>query len=98
MKIIRSSMSAGRKKVVRHNSPRVIVTGGAGFIGSNLADALVERNFDVHIIDNLSGGKKENINKKAKFHLIDIVDLKSIKPIFRGADYVFHLAALPRVQ
>ena len=77
---------------------KVIVTGGAGFIGSNLVDALVERGFDVHIIDNLSGGKRENINKKAKFHLLDIVDLKSIKPIFKGADYVFHLAALPRVQ
>jgi len=45
---------------------KVIVTGGAGFIGSNLVDALVERGFDVHIIDNLSGGKRENINKKAK--------------------------------
>src|SRR3989338_3683345 len=89
---------ANKSKVVRQNSPRVIVTGGAGFIGSNLVDALIERGFDVHIIDNLSGGKKENINKKAKFHLLDIVDLKSIKPIFRGADYVFHLAALPRVQ
>src|SRR3989338_11691499 len=98
MKIIHSSKSAGRKKNVRQNSPRVIVTGGAGFIGSNLADALVERGFDVHLIDNLSGGKKENINKKAKFNLIDIVDLESIKPIFKGVDYVFHLAALPRVQ
>src|SRR3989338_4208256 len=91
-------LNSRRKKMVRQNSPRVIVTGGAGFIGSNLVDALVERGFDVHIIDNLYGGKRENINKKAKFHLLDIVDLESIKPVFKGADYVFHLAALPRVQ
>ena len=61
---------------------KVVVTGGAGFIGSNLVDALVTKNFDVHIIDNLSAGKKENINKKAKFHLADITDLKKIQPFF----------------
>lgn len=77
---------------------KVIVTGGAGFIGSNLADALVEKGFEVHIIDNLSGGKKENINPKAQFHKLDITDLEAIKPIFKGVSYVFHLAALPRVQ
>lgn len=76
---------------------KVIVTGGAGFIGSHLADALIKNDFDVHIIDNLSTGKKENINPRAKFHQLDIRDLKSIKPIFAGAKYVFHLAALPRV-
>lgn len=82
----------------RKNKTKVLVTGGAGFIGSNLVDELVRLNFEVHIIDNLSGGKKENINKKAKFHRLDITNLKSIKPKFKGMDYVFHLAALPRVQ
>jgi UDP-glucose 4-epimerase len=77
---------------------KIIVTGGAGFIGSNLADALVKEGYRVHIIDNLSGGKKENINPKATFHLKDLTNLKAIKPIFPGAKYVFHLAALPRVQ
>jgi nucleoside-diphosphate-sugar epimerase len=77
---------------------KVVVTGGAGFIGSNLVDALLERGFAVHIIDNLSGGKKENLNQKAVFHLLDITDLEAIKPVFRDAEYVFHLAALPRVQ
>ena len=48
---------------------KVIVTGGAGFIGSHLTDALVERDFDVHIIDDLSAGKMENVNKQAIFHL-----------------------------
>jgi UDP-glucose 4-epimerase len=77
---------------------KVIVTGGAGFIGSNLVDALIEKGYDVHIIDDLSNGKKENINPKAVFHQADIRNLNIIKPIIAGAEYVFHLAALPRVQ
>src|SRR3990172_555423 len=77
---------------------KCLVTGGAGFIGSNLVDALIERGNEVIIIDNLSTGKKENINHKAKFILADIRNLEEIKPHFAGADYVFHLAALARVQ
>lgn len=77
---------------------KVIVTGGAGFIGANLTDALIERGYDVHIIDNLSGGKRENLNPKAIFHEKDIRSLSGIAPIFENAKYVFHLAALPRVQ
>jgi nucleoside-diphosphate-sugar epimerase len=80
------------------NNTKIIVTGGAGFIGSNLVDALIERGLNVHVIDNLSNGKKENVNKKAKLHVLDITDINSIKPVFRGTEYVFHLAALPRVQ
>lgn len=80
------------------NTTKVIVTGGAGFIGSHLVDALVNEGFEVHIIDNLVAGKKENINPKAVFHKADIRQLKKVKPVFVDADYVFHLAALPRVQ
>ncbi|MDO8594884.1 MAG: NAD-dependent epimerase/dehydratase family protein [bacterium] len=79
-------------------SQKVLVIGGAGFIGSHVTDALVKRGFDVHVIDNLSGGKKEDVNPKAIFHNADIRALESIKPIIKGAQYVFHLAALPRVQ
>ncbi len=50
------------------------------------------------IIDNLSLGKKEYINLKAEFYKKDIRDYKSIKPLFRGVDCVFHLAAQPRIQ
>ena len=77
---------------------RLLVTGGAGFIGSNLVDELVKLGHKVVVIDNLSGGKRENVNSKAKFYRADVTNMKQIKPIFRGVDYVFHLAALPRVQ
>jgi UDP-glucose 4-epimerase len=46
---------------------KAVVTGGAGFIGSHLTDALIKENFEVFVIDNLSAGKKENINLKTKF-------------------------------
>lgn len=77
---------------------KVVVVGGAGFIGSNLADALSARGFDVHIIDNLCAGKKEYVNELATLHIADIRNYDQIAPIIAGADAVFHLAALPRVQ
>ena len=79
---------------------KVVVTGGAGFIGSNLVDSLIQRGFDVIIIDNLSTGKLENINNKAKFIENDLsnVNPDNLVSIFKGVDVVFHLAALARVQ
>ena len=76
---------------------KYIVTGGAGFIGSNLVDALLKNGHKVIVIDNLYTGKKENLNKKAKFVKADIRDFKKIKLLFKGVDGVFHLAAIPRV-
>ena len=75
-----------------------LVTGGLGFIGSNLVDLLVEEGHEVSVIDNLTTGHKENANKEARYHLADIRKYERIKPIFEGIDYVFHLAALPRVE
>lgn len=78
---------------------KVVVTGGAGFIGSHVVDALLNRGYEVHIIDDLSGGKREGrINSNAIFHKMDIRDYHDIAPIINGATYVFHLAAIPRVQ
>ncbi|MBI4811862.1 NAD-dependent epimerase/dehydratase family protein [Candidatus Falkowbacteria bacterium] len=77
---------------------KCLVTGGAGFVGSNLVDALIERGDEVVIIDNLSTGKKENINPRAKFCEEDIRNLGKIKSLFKGVDYVFHTAAAARVQ
>lgn len=80
---------------------RVVVTGGAGFIGSNLAEELATSN-NVIIIDDLSTGRKENtaslLNKdNVKFIQGSILDAKLLQKFFRGIDFVFHLAALPSV-
>lgn len=77
---------------------KCIVVGGVGFIGSNMVDALIERGDEVIIIDNLATGKREHINPQADFQELDIRDFEGIKPVFIGSDYVFHFAALPRVQ
>jgi len=77
---------------------KLLVTGGAGFIGSHLVDALIERGFGVRVIDNLSGGKKERVNPMAEFVEGDIRDFEAVKKVMEGVNYVFHLAALPRVQ
>jgi len=73
---------------------RVLVTGGAGFIGSHLVDRLIERGDEVVVIDNLSQGRKENINPKAKFYKKDIRD-SGLEKIFRkySFDVLFHAAA-----
>ena len=77
---------------------KALVTGGAGFIGSHIVDALVANGGEVIIIDNLSTGKRENINTEATLVEADITNLEQIKPHFVGVEYVFHCAAVPRVQ
>ncbi|MBZ9572629.1 GDP-mannose 4,6-dehydratase [Patescibacteria group bacterium] len=73
---------------------KVIVTGGAGFIGSHLTDKLIEQRHQVIVIDNLSTGRKENLNPKVKFYKADICD-SNISQIFRKEKpkVVFHFAA-----
>ena len=79
---------------------KAIVTGGAGFIGSNLVDKLIDMGVEVHIIDDLSTGFEKNINPKAKFHKIDISTLNPdlLWWEFKNTDAIFHTAALARVQ
>jgi UDP-glucose 4-epimerase len=74
-----------------------LVTGGAGFIGSNLVDALIDAGHHVRVLDNLSTGKRERINPKAEFVEKDFTDLEAIRPAFEGIDGVFHVGALPRI-
>jgi len=79
---------------------KIVVTGGAGFIGSHLVEALVNLGMDVCVVDNLSTGKKENIQQvlsKIQFFEESIVHTNFLKKIFAGADAVIHLAALPSV-
>ncbi len=73
---------------------KCLVTGGAGFIASHLVDRLIREAHRVVILDNLSSGKKDNLNPKAKFYKIDICDPK-ISEIFEKEepDFVFHFAA-----
>jgi len=74
---------------------RILVTGGAGFIGSNVVDALVKDGHEVTVLDNLSTGKEENINPEVKFYNIDLLDIESLEFVFREfkPDVVNHHAA-----
>ena len=73
-----------------HN--QIVVTGVAGFVGSNLAKHLLDRGCSVIGIDNLSAGTLENVDPRVEFHKMDIRD-PEIYPLLRGVDAVFHLAA-----
>lgn len=77
---------------------KAVVTGGAGFIGSHIADALIDAGYEVHVIDSLVSGKREHVPEAAIFHQLDILDTDAILPVIEGAAAVFHEAALPRVQ
>ncbi len=79
---------------------RYVVTGGAGFIGSALVRALLAQGRRVHIIDNLSTGKLDNLEEVADeitVHEVDIRDYDRVARVIAGAERVFHLAALPSV-
>ena len=60
---------------------KILITGGAGYIGSQITELLLEKNFEVYVIDNLSRGFRELVNKKAVFVKKDIRDIKFIKKI-----------------
>jgi len=76
-----------------------VVTGGAGFIGSHMVDVLLENDFEVRVIDNLSGGHERNLahhTSEASLHFenADINSLKADDSIFQGANFVFHFAGI----
>lgn len=79
---------------------KVIVTGGAGFIGSNLVDELISKGIDVIVIDNESSDSNNKFywNKKCKNYVLDICEYENIRPLFNDVDIVFHLAAEARIQ
>ena len=79
------------------NRRLTMVTGGAGFIGSNLVDALIEQGCRVRVLDNFATGRREHVNPAAELIEADIRGLASIAKAFDGVNCVFHTAALPRV-
>lgn len=81
--------------------PSYLITGGAGFIGSNIADALVEQKHSVRVLDNCSTGKLSNlgsINGGVDFVDGDIRDLSLVREVVKDIDYVLHHAALASVE
>jgi UDP-glucose 4-epimerase len=79
---------------------KILVTGGAGFIGSHVCDLLISKEHDVFIIDNLSNGKEENINPHAVFYREDLGNYDGVKKIFEKEkpEVVYHLAAHVNVR
>lgn len=82
---------------------KILITGGAGFIGSHLVDACVQRGDEVFIIDNLSTGQRDNIahhGDQVHFHEVDIRDREKVSEVFDTVrpEVVFHLAAQINVR
>ncbi len=82
---------------------KVLVTGGAGFIGSNLTESLLKRKHLVRVLDDFSTGKKENLIFDKEYPSLEIIkgdirSLRTCKKAMKGMEYVFHQAALPSVQ
>lgn len=82
---------------------RILVTGGAGFIGSNLVDALMEQEHEVTVLDNLSVGKVSNIEQHLesdRFHFVNgsILDTSTLERLVRQVDVIYHLAAVVGVK
>jgi UDP-glucose 4-epimerase len=90
----------GLIKIKINNMKKVIVTGGAGFIGSHVVDKLINMGVQVSIIDDFSTGKVENVNKAAYCWKQDLatVRIDDLAEFMKGIDVVFHLAAMARVQ
>jgi UDP-glucose 4-epimerase len=77
---------------------KILVTGGAGYIGSVLVNKLIEQGHEVNVIDDLSNGFRENIDRRAKFTEGSILDKGNLNQALEGVEVVYHLAAKIRVE
>ena len=75
---------------------RALITGGLGFVGSNLVDRLIDQGHDVVVVDSLIMGNENFKNEKAEYHIHDVIDIEKLG--IGEVDVVFHLAALARIQ
>jgi UDP-glucose 4-epimerase len=80
------------------NGDKILITGGAGFIGSHLSDHFVNLGYKVVILDDLSTGKIENVSREIKFIKGSINDLEKLEIAFDGVSLCYHLAAIPSVE
>lgn len=71
---------------------RIFITGVAGFLGSHLADRMLQMGYEVVGVDNLIGGYADNVNRKVEFHVADCLDINLMKKYSKGCDVVFHAA------
>ena len=83
--------------MLNYNEKRILVTGGAGFIGSEVVSQLIKKNAMVTVLDNFSYGKKQYLPKKKKLKIIkgDITDEKVVSRAVKDQEFIIHLAALP---
>jgi len=77
--------------------PRVLVTGGAGFLGAHLVDALLDQGHAVRVLDDLSSGRRENLRRGVEFVYGDITNAVAVQQAFDGVEACFHLAAIASV-
>jgi len=79
---------------------KVMVTGGAGFIGSHVVDACLAEGYDVLVVDDLSTGRRENLNSKARLYVVDLRDAQALEQVFaqERPDFICHLAARANVR
>jgi UDP-glucose 4-epimerase len=77
---------------------KAVVTGGAGFIGSNLVRALIDAGWETHIIDKNPAFRRDSLPREAALHEFNVLETEKTAEVFAGADVVFHTAAMPRVS